>query len=84
MAIRRCRVPTRVVSGEIGLLSNCTCTYLDPHAMEIVQSVDQTLKIAAMSQLGRVGIMLEECSIDIVIGGISVHTAEVSACARLY
>src|SRR6266498_1707653 len=47
-------------------------TYLHPHSVEIVQTIDHASNISTMPHLIRVQVMLEESAIDVVIRWITI------------
>lgn len=46
--------------------------YLDTHALDIVQAVNQTLNISSMAELRAVNVLLEECAVGVVVGWVSI------------
>ena len=48
-------------------------SYLDAHSLQIVQGIEEANYVAAMSHLIGVQVMLEQCSIDIIIGWVTIY-----------
>lgn len=47
-------------------------TYLDSHALDVIQAVNDTLNIASMPQLVARGILLKDSAVNVVIGWVAV------------
>lgn len=61
-----------------GLIDVWTASYingLDSNALDVVQAVDQALKIAAVAKLVGHDILLEYGAIDVIITGVAVDVA---------
>lgn len=50
-------------------------TNLNTHALEIVQGIDEASHIATMAHLSRIEVVLELCSVHVIIGGVTVDEA---------
>lgn len=50
-----------------------TSQYLDSHALQIIQSIDQPSEIPAMAHLVGVEVMFEERPVNIIICRIPIH-----------
>ena len=45
----------------------------EAHSLDVIQTVDEALEVAAMPELRLHGILLKVCAIDIIVCGVSIY-----------